>query len=62
MESSKLDTVIQRLNSIEKIFKYGKGRGGIRWNQDYQENSKDKDPRNNENDKSTENTDRKPLN
>ena len=59
MESSKLDTVIQRLNSIEKIVKYGKGRGGIRWNQDYQENSKDKDQRKYEKNQSTENTDKK---
>ena len=62
MESSKLDTVLRRLNSIQKIVKYGKGRGGVRWNQDYQENSKDKDQRNDDKNKSTENTDKKPLN
>ena len=50
MESSKLDTIIQRLNSIEKIVKYDKRRSGDRWNQEYQENSKDKDKRHYEED------------
>ena len=55
---SKLDTVLQRLNSLEKMMKYGKGGGGNKWTPDGQDNRKENDEKN----KKTEAGDKKPLN